>query len=374
MNKKLKIAIDSRVLSTPLCGITRYLINLLSALSEIDDVNEYLLFSDKDFLYDIKLGGNFKKITFTSGSTLLWEQVKLPRVLLKNKIDILHSPKNYGVPIFKKWKVLLTVHDIIPKIFPQYWKDRSFIEKMTHNFSLYWSIKCADKIFVVSENTKKDLLKIFKIDEKKVETVYSGIDQSFTPSLSISVHMVKGKYGITKEYILHASGIGFNKNTNTVLKAYRKLKESGYAGQLVIFGQASNFSDDILTFARQIGDVIFTGYVPDAELPALYTGAALFLYPSLYEGFGFPPLEAASCGTPSVVSRNSSISEAAGDAVLYIDNPLDSEEIATKSLAALKDDSLRENLIDKGLKNVSNFSWKKNAAKALNAYKDLGSK
>lgn len=366
----MKIGIDCRVLSGPMCGVARYLTNLLTMFSEIDKENQYVLFSDSDFLDDIKLNSNFLKVIVTSKSNLIWEQFILPRAIMKYKVNLFHCPQNYGISFNKLCKVIITMHDLIPKIFPVYWKNRSKTGKIMYNLSLGISVLRADKIIAVSNNTREDIINIFNLPENKVTVIYEGV--SFRPRTHNSGSMIKlKKYGIEGNYIMHISGIGFNKNTDTVLSAYKKLRENNdFAYNLVIVGSKSFFSRQVLNKASQIKGVIFTDFVSEEDMESLYSGASAFLYPSLYEGFGLPVLEAMSCGVPVIVSNNSSLPEVVGDSGLYV-NPHNIDDLSNKILLIFQDANLRLRLIESGLKRADTFSWREAADKTIKVYKEV---
>lgn len=366
----MKIGIDCRTLSGQMCGVARCVVNLVGALSKIDNSNQYTLFSNSEFIDDIKLKNNFKKVILRSKSNLIWEQFKLPQAIRKHKIDVFHCLQNQGLPYKNSCKAVLTVHDLIPKIFPDFWRNRSKITRMIYNLSLKISVGRSDKIIVVSNNTKRDLLKRFLLPENKISTIANGIEERFKPA-EHPEEVYKNKFGAPKGYILHIAGICFNKNSTVVLSVFKKLKgKTGHDYRLLIAGEKNLFSKDFLNRADNIGGIIFTGHVQDTDMPLLYSGASVLLYPSIYEGFGFPVLEAMACGIPVVVSGNSSLPEVAGEAASYV-NPFNIEDITEKTLAILENAPLRDSFIKKGLKRAKEFSWEKNAIETLKVYEGM---
>jgi glycosyltransferase involved in cell wall biosynthesis len=364
------IGIDCRTLSGQMNGVNRYLKNLLSTLSEIDAKNKYILFSDKEFLNNVNLGDNFKKEILRNKSNLLWEQFILPKFLNDQKVDIFHCPHNYGVPCAKRWKVVLTLYDIIPYKFPNFWKNRSKVLRFMYKLSLNNAISKADKIIVVSQSSKKDIINTFRLSERIISVIPGAVDARFNTH-----NPSKGKnsenFSSDKDYILHIGGLGFNKNTETVLLVYENLKRKyNFKHKLLIVGKKGWFSKEILKKSELIEGVVFTGYVPDEKMPLLYSGATVFLYLSLYEGFGFPVLEAMACGVPVVVSKNSSLPEVAGNAGLYVDS-CNIEDICKKILLVLNDVGLRSQLISKGLERTKEFSWDLAASRTLKVYEEV---
>jgi len=237
------------------------------------------------------------------------------------------------------------------------------------------SIKNADMIIAVSENTKKDIINCFNISSDKIQVVYEGVDDFFKIINDKGrLEQVRKKYNISKDFILNVSMITPRKNLITLIKAFKLLRDSkNIKCQLVIAGGKGWWYEDVfktVSALRLEDEVIFTGYVPDEDLLYLYNAATLFAYPSLYEGFGLPILEAMSCGCPVVASNVSSIPEVCEDAALMI-NPKDVEELSQAMYKLIIEGSLRQMLIKKGLERVKQFSWRKTAEQTLEIYNKL---
>ena len=353
-------------------GIGRYLLNLIENLSKIDDRNKYILFSDAPFAHKPETGVNFEYIVIPKGiSQLYWEQVKLPLELRRRKIDILHCPKNYGVPFFAKARVILTVHDVIPMIFREYWYLKK--GRRVYELLLKLAFKKADKIIVDSKNTKKDIVEYLRISDDKINIVPLAVSKYVVRENKTGNYKSWFKqYDIKDNYILHIGGFGFNKNTVRVIQAYKELKKQGLDYQLVIVGNKDWFGPDILKEINRFekDDIVLTGYITDDELACLYSRTSLFVYPSLYEGFGLPVLEAFVCGAPVVTSNTSSLPEIADNSAVLVD-PKDVAEIVRGIKQVLTDPTLRASLIRRGLKRVKDFSWDNTAKKTLEVYNSL---
>lgn len=362
------IGIDCRVLTTGICGISRYTANLIIALSDIDRNNQYILFSDKNFELNLGIGQNFKTVILPSKSNLAWEQYILPRALRRYGADIFHCPQNRGIPYLKQCKFVLTIHDLIPRIFPDYWEGRGMVAHFMYKISLSISVSGADRIIVDSKSTKRDVINIFGIPDDKVVVVYPALDISLQRN-AVAMNQLNFPPEIAGKFLLHFSGIGFNKNTMRVLDAYRILKSRNRLGyQLVIVG--SLFDRRLLEKANELEGVIVLEKVNDGQLSQLYKNASLLLYPSLYEGFGLPVLEAMHFGVPVVVSNNSSLPEVAGEAGLYA-RADDVRDIAEKIETIISDANINNELIRKGHRQAEQFSWLSAANQTLGIYKEL---
>jgi glycosyltransferase involved in cell wall biosynthesis len=236
------------------------------------------------------------------------------------------------------------------------------------------SARKADSIIAVSENTKKDVIKFYGIVPDKVKVIHLGVDSNFSPIKNENDDSVLRRYNLKPGYILNVGTLEPRKNIVRLLEAYRLIAaDLSYAPQLVIAGGKGWLSEDINKYIDSSGlkaKVVLTGYVPETDLPSLYRGAAVFAYPSLYEGFGLPPLEAMASGVPVVSSNISSIPEVVGKAGLLVD-PCRIDEIARAVIMALEDDGLRDRMINDGLKRSGQFSWENTAKKTVDLYEEV---
>jgi glycosyltransferase involved in cell wall biosynthesis len=236
------------------------------------------------------------------------------------------------------------------------------------------SARKADRIIAVSENTKKDLIKFYGIMPEQVKVIYLGVDKNFSFVKKENDDGVLRRYNLKPGYILNVGTLEPRKNIVRLLEAYRLIAaDLSRAPQLVIAGGKGWLSEDINKRIDSLGlkaKVILTGYVPDDDLPSLYRGAALFVYPSLYEGFGLPPLEAMASGVPVVSSNTSAIPEVVGKAGLLVD-PCRTDEIARAVIMALEDVGLRDRMKNEGLKRSGRFSWENTAKKTIALYEEV---
>jgi len=234
------------------------------------------------------------------------------------------------------------------------------------------SVSTSEYIIAISENTKSDILKHFRVPDNKVKVIYCGVNELFKKTNdTLKVDSIRKKYGITKDYILNVSLISPRKNLIALMQAFKNARQSGRIdAQLVIAGGKGWLYEKIIAYAKSSGfenDIIFTGYVTDDELLHLYNGARLFAFPSVYEGFGLPLLEAMACGCPVISSNTSSMPEVCGEAALYF-NPKNLAEISEAIDRVINDVGLSNSLINKGLEQVKKFSWGKAAAQTLSLY------
>jgi glycosyltransferase involved in cell wall biosynthesis len=305
---------------------------------------------------------------------LLYNFIPIPYSLFfGSDAEITHF-MNYHVPPGVKGKVVTTIHDMAYKAYPETLNSRTL-----HMLKLSMDRSCrrADIIITVSNFSKDEIVKYLGVSADKIVVVPNGVDLSkFHPNYSLDeVKSVKSKYGITGDYFLYLGTLEPRKNIERLIKAYGLLKKRlGTVPNLVIAGKKGWLYDPIFDVVNTLNlnsDVIFTGYADEKDVPVLMNGAAVFVFPSLYEGFGLPPLEAMACGTPVITSNTASLPEVVGDAALLVD-PYSVESIADAMESLLLDPALRAELKDKGLKRASMFTWEKSADIILEVYEQLG--
>jgi glycosyltransferase involved in cell wall biosynthesis len=371
----MNIAIDATIIREEITGTGFYITNLLNGLLKIDDKNTYYIFGDEKFL-KINLGtekNNFKIIHKRFKNRIirvLWEYLILPVELKKLKVEVLHSP-NYITPLFKLgFKVILTIHDLTFLLFAEKYPvtKRLLFGRMINIY-----IKISDGIIAVSENTKKDILRFFKIQGNKVSVTYESYPEYYNNHIDIkNAKEFLKKYGIKKEFILYVGMIEPRKNILSLLKAFIQIdKELNL--DLVIVGKKGWYYEEIERFVSSIemdklkNKIIFTGYIHENELKYFYRSAFVFVYPSLYEGFGLPPLQAMACGVPVITSNISSLPEVVGDSAIQI-NPESLVEIVKNVKLVYNNKDFRETLIKKGLKRSELFNLEKIAENTLKIY------
>ena len=308
---------------------------------------------------------NFKYIVF--GPKNFWTQFALPiKLTFGLKPDVFFSPAHYG-PRFSKAPYVVTIHDLSYLHFPELFKKEDLLQLT--NWSKY-SIRNSSAIIAPSKSTKEDIVKNYQIPPPKITVTYEGYNkEAFKPQSTAKVSSAKKKYKIAGDYVIFVGTLQPRKNIERLIKAFEILntKYQILNTNLVIAGKKGWLYDSILQKPKDLGiedKVIFTDFVPDADLPALISGAKLYVNPSLWEGFGIPVIEAQACGVPVVVSNTSSLPEIVGKSALTF-NPKDVKDISSAILVMLTDDKLREIFIKKGLENIKRFSWESCAKQTL---------
>ena len=286
----------------------------------------------------------------------IWEQLYLP-LIIKTK-HLLWSPTNTG-PLAISRQVV-TIHDLSTIDHPE-WFSKPFA--LWYRFLLPRLAKRVHRIITDSQFSKNRILACFQIPEKKVKVIYPGVGENFRPSTDIEINGVRSKYKLASIFILAVGSLEPRKNLLRLLDAYEKIHGQYPKMELVIVGSSGHpFKDPGLDFLPK--GTYLLGEVPDTDMPALYSGAIAFVYPSVYEGFGLPPLEAMACGTPIIASNTTSLPEVVGEAGLLID-PLNISEIASAIEQVIKDAELRTKLREKGLQHAKLFSWETTAQQVL---------
>lgn len=291
--------------------------------------------------------------------------------LFKNDADI-YQFFNFVVPTNISGKVITTIHDLTYILYPETMdkKNRERLKKDMIN-----TINRADYILTISENSKRDIIKYLNISDDKISVVYPGVDDVYKIILDDQyIENVKKKYNINGRYLLYLGTLEPRKNIETIIKSYNHfIKSFDEDIKLVLAGKKGWLYNSIFNLVSEYGlenDVIFTDYVHDNDKSALYQGAEVFLFPSLYEGFGIPVAEAMASRTPVITSNSSSLPEVAGDSAIIIE-PLDYIKISEFIKKILENSSMREKMIENGIKQVEKFNWDKSAEKLKNIYINL---
>lgn len=366
----MRVAIDARGINWYSgTGIGTYTQNVVKNLIDIYD-NEYfrLYWSGNKF-------ENFKKsntdiIMTSSKHHRFFQQNYFPEDVLRGNIDIYHVPQNgIGLSEYTSCKKVITIHDLIPFIMPETVGKGYLLKFLKEVSSLVQNV---DGIITVSEYSKRDILKFFPIEEERVFVTPLAADKAYVPiDKSFCAHYLKEKYHINTPYLLYIGGFSSRKNVKALINSFVKISphfDKDYS--LVIVGAQKDLGKNLCNKYTDYSKIIFTGFAPSEDLPILYSGCETFVYPSLYEGFGLPPLEAMSCGAPVITSNTTSIPEVVGDVGLLI-NPYDEDELCHTIEKLLSNPPLRDNLSKKGLERAANFSWEKTAINTMEAYKKI---
>lgn len=360
----MRIGFDGGILTRRLTGVGIYTVRLIESLAELDSGNEIIVFANQDLK---RLNLPVEVVVSRMVNPTLFTQLKLPRLIEDRHIDILHGP-NFYLPLRKNILSVLTVHDLSAQLFPNQHSFKHRISQRLFNPSL----RRADRIIAVSAATARDIEEYYSSVSERVRVVHNGIDNSIRPVSDKEKARVRKHYDLPERFILFIGTIEPRKNIENLIRGYSRihLRESV---RLVISGGKGWKYDEIFELVRELrleDSVIFTGYIDTKDLPALYSSAEVFCYPSFYEGFGLPVLESMACGTPVISSNVSSLPEVAGDAALLV-NPNEPGQICDGINRVLEDEGFRRKLIDSGQKRAECFSWRKTALKTLAIYEEL---
>jgi glycosyltransferase involved in cell wall biosynthesis len=375
-DKPMRVAIDIRRIDE--FGVGSYIWNLTRSLAALDGRNEYLLIGSRRNFYGLgPLPRNFQPLYEGAAPSLWRDHGALPWTLGRRRVDLLHVP-HHSAPIWPNARLLVTVHDCVSLLFPG---QASALRKSLEYLRVRGVVRQARHIIAVSNSTREDLVTIFNIAPSRVSVVYNALDGRFARDVPGEDHgPVLERYQIKGPFILYSGRIRFHKNVHRLIEAFAVLKHE-LAGdcrfanlKLIVIGDELSRSQHLRLTVVQSGvqhDVRFFGSVPAPTLRVFYQAAALFAFPSLYEGFGLPPLEAMANRTPVLASNTSSLPEVLGDAALLV-NPEHVFAIARGMKSILTDDALRESLVEKGLRQVSRYSWEAAARRMIQAYEDAG--
>jgi glycosyltransferase involved in cell wall biosynthesis len=368
----MRVAIDARKLHD--FGIGTYIRNLLRHLARIDHDTEYvLLCGDADLGVAAQLGPNFRAVLEPSPNYSIREQIHVPWVLRRERPDLYHAP-HYVLPAAIHCSSVVTIHDCIHLMFPQYLPNR-----MAYAYAraqMWTAAHRSDCVLTVSDASKRDILHLFNIPPEKIVVVYNAIDSHFsvTPP-SDAVARVRERYQLDHRFVLYVGNIKPHKNLVRLIEAFSELRtgELGDLKLLIIGDEISKLPALRHAVHRHKlhKHVRFLGYLPDDQLAVLYRLAAVFVFPSLYEGFGLPPLEAMASGTPVVVSNVSSLPEVVGDAAVLVD-PHDIDSIVDGLRSVLTNPARAEDMRRKGLERAGEFSWERSVARTLEVYRRIG--
>jgi len=361
----MRIGFNAQILSSPDAGVAVYAKNLLKALAEISAPDEIVAF------------GSPKQLTPDTSTTLrivsslgvhrgwmraVWEQTMLPLRSRQYEVDVMFYP-DHTAPLLKKFcPVIVTIHDVAFLAYPHTFPP---VRRMYKSLAIRQSVRQADAIVVVSEATKRECLEYLNVHDAKIHVIHNGLDTRFSVITDqTKLQEAKRKYKLPERYILFVGTLEPRKNVTGLLQAFARLSNDA---KLVVVGARGWLFKDIFRMVKELNihdRVNFLGHVPYGDLVYLYNLAELFVYPSLYEGFGFPPLEAMACGVPVITSNSSSMPEVVGDAAILID-PRDAGSLAKAMRDLLDNPALRQDLKQRGLLRAKQFTWRKTATRIL---------
>lgn len=369
----MRIGVDLSAIQSTKSGVDWYTHHVIrEIIGQLGPEENLLLFSNRETGFEKDAVGNRQVTLMRSRARYQepWRQLVLPGLLKKYRVDVCFFT-NFVTAVAAPCPTVLTIHDLSFRLFPR-----------THSLrNIVWtrslvpvSVRRSRHIIAVSNNTRLDLIRLMNVDESKVSVVYEGVSGAFHPEPGDGDEEALAYYGIDRPYILSVGTLEPRKNLNQLIRAFERTAAAVPRVTLVLAGRRGWMAQAIFDELERrdlLDRVRITGYVQDRHLPALYRHAAAFVYPSLYEGFGLPPLEAMASGAPVIVSRSSSLPEVVGDAGLYVD-PLNDEDLAAAMEKVLADEELAADLRVRGLKRAGRFSWQRAAAQTLEILREAG--
>ena len=383
--KPIRIGIDARFFGPKQKGLGRYVQKLVEGLEKTDTQNQYVIFLRKDNWHDFKpRSPNFKKVLADYRWYTLKEQVYMPFKIWQQHVDLMHFP-HFNLPLFYLSPYIVTIHDLVLKRFPtqrattlgpfRYW-----LKNLGYRIVIYSAVKRAKKIVAVSQFTKQDIVNHFRIDPGKIDVIYEGGPENIRQqSLPMTAQLAAAReLQLEKPYLLYVGNAFPHKNLGRLISAFAKLismkqtKHKHKDLQLVLVGELDYFYRRLKNLAHfSLPDIrnriIFTGFVSDEDLDILYANADAYIFPSMCEGFGLPPLEAMAYGCPVLSSEATCLPEILGSAAIYF-NPLKIGEMATKIQQVLEDRPLRKKMISRGYQQAIGYRWSEMAARTAALY------
>ncbi|MCK9378742.1 MAG: glycosyltransferase family 4 protein [Candidatus Moranbacteria bacterium] len=371
-----RIGIDARFFGSVGKGLGRYTQKLIENLEKIDTQNEYYIFLRRDNFNEYQpKKKNFHKVLADYRWYTFSEQINMPRILRKYNLDLVHFP-HFNVPLFYRKKFVITIHDLILVHFPT-------IRGTTLNPFFYWfkflsyrlviksAITRAEKIIAVSKFTKNDIEKHYPQARGKILVTYEACED-FCFIASEEGEKILQKYGIIKPYLLYVGNAYPHKNLDGLISAFFRLKQKISSLSLVLVGKEDYFYKKIRERVKRedIPGVIFPGFIPDKDLDAVYYSSKAYVFPSLYEGFGLPPLEAMAKGAPVASSNQDCMKEILGDSALFFNGRCQAD-MEEKMCRICEDSKLRIELVKKGYQQIGKYSWKRMGEETLEIYKNL---
>lgn len=363
--KNIKIGIDARMFSDAFTGIGRYNYELTQRFFQLQPNIEWVLFLNEPEFSKFDFPQNVKKVCVNASHYSLAEQTKFLSLLNKEKCDLVWFT-HFNKPLLYSRPCVVTIHDTTLSFYPgkkmgQWWR------KLAYKLVITNAVRSAIRIITVSKNTRDDVVKLFGISTKKITPVWNGLSADFHQCSEKEHEQVRKKFQLSEQFLLYTGVWREHKNLVRLLKAFDIVKKENPAVQLVITGRRDPHYPEVLETVRNLeleDSVRFVGLVDFADLQKLYSAASAYVFPSLYEGFGLPPLEAMAAGTPAVVSDSSAIPEVCGNAAEYFD-PENVEEMAQKIALVLRNDNRKKELIEKGFARIKEFSWDRAAEETL---------
>ena len=366
--------LDARTATPHFPGIGRYVTNLVRAMTPLLAPGERLTILHNPAYPPPPISTSvfvqIRRMPVAASPFSLAQQVELPRLLRDVGADLYHSAY-FLMPYAPGAPTLVTVYDLIPLLFPH---QSTLRARLLARWATRLALRASKRVIAISDATRRDFLTHFRLQPEKIQAIPLAADPAFRPQFRKTVAEARARYGLPERYLLYLGSNKPHKNLRRLVEAWARLQPQSMP--LVIAGAWDGRYPEARQRAAALsleGQVRWLGPVPETDLPALYSGSLLFVFPSLYEGFGLPVLEAMACGTPVACSNSSSLPEVAGDAALLVD-PMNTEELVTAVRTALENESLRQDMTEKGLRRAQGFSWLQTAQRTLELYRSAESR
>lgn len=374
----MKIGIDARLLERRMTGMGRYLTNIVRYISEYDRENQYVLFSyntlpgfPKNNVINIPtkkgmMSGGLQKIW-----SALWLHAVLPRFVRKENIDVLFAPNALLPLVDTNTKNVITIPDVFQLINPKF---HSPLYRAYISFFLSRGLKKTDLVLTISEASKRDIIRLMHVPENKIKVTYLAAEDRFMPrKLSLKErNYYLEKYKLPERFILYIGVLENRKNIEGIIRIADAMKKKTDA-PIVLAGRGGYGGKRFIEEIKRHNNIYYLGFFDDADIPYLYNLAEAFIFPSYYEGFGIPPLEAMQSGTPVVVSNTSSLPEVVGEGGMLL-SPTDTKGFSEALLRLLEDKKFHEEMVQKGILQAKKFSYRKLAEETIAALKEVGAK
>ncbi|RZK63538.1 MAG: glycosyltransferase family 1 protein [Pedobacter sp.] len=373
LNIKLRIGFDGKRAANNLTGLGNYSRSLIEALSKQFPETQYLVYSPKvksSRQIDAFFEAENIKLKLPINGTFLWRSLNILKDLLRDKVQVFHG-LSHEIPFaiqHTKIKSIVTIHDLIFLRYPQYYK---FIDRKLYEWKSRSACKRADRIIAISEKTKADIIEFYGINPEKIEVIYQSCDDSFKTAFpQTTLDKIRTTYKLPQKYLLNVGTIENRKNLKLIVQALKDVNEEY---KLVVIGKKTAYFKEVEKEIKLLGlsnRIIFLTNIPFEDLPGIYQMASVFVYPSFYEGFGIPIIEALYSGIPTIAASGSCLEEAGGPDSIYV-NPNDPEGLSTAITRVLSSSTLQNEMKEKGLEFVQKFNSPLVTRQLMNCYQKV---